>query len=339
MLMRKLFLITCLACMGQSVYSQSPKYVYTIKADTVKITNCDSAELVLQNHTQGVPGFLFNAGNGRTVFQHAAIRLNDSSYLVGADTVVVPVFRTSAWLQGGNAFGATGALGTLDNHPVYFYANGTPWVELYPTGHLVIGYTSDPGYTLSVQGTANVGSTLFAQQGAVFYNPLSFAGSTLSSNTIYANWLFFNTDNDLGNTQTGVYTFTCQPPAANSGPGAYRLIHVNKLVNRGYEDGEETAIRVDFTVTGTASDLRAFQAASGNVIIGAGNLQIGDSTGSTSRIDITGANGFSQLRLRTQYTPTSSSDTNGNQGDLAIDDNYLYYKTSTGWKRVALSTF
>jgi hypothetical protein len=190
-----------------------------------------------------------------------------------------------------------------------------------------------------VQGTANIASTFTLQQGATFFNPLSFGGSTLASNTIYANWLFFTTNDYLGNTQHGVFTFTNLNPSPNSGPGAYRLIHVNKLVSRGYEDGEETAIRVDFTVTGTASDLRAFHAASGNVIVGAGNVQIGDSTGSTSRVDITGANGFSQLRLRTQYTPTSSSDTNGNQGDVALDDNYLYYKTSTGWKRVALSTF
>jgi hypothetical protein len=337
--MRRLLFIVTVACLGGSVYSQSPKYVYTIKADTVKITNCDSAELILQNHTQNIPGFLFNTGNGRTAFQHAATKLNDSSYLVGADTVVVPVFRNTAWMEGGNAFGATGALGTLDNHPLVFYANGTPWAELFPTGHMVVGPASDAGYTFNVQGTMNVASTLTAQQGAAFFNPLSFDGSTSSSNIIYANWLVFNTNDDLGNTENGVYTFTCQPPAANSGPGAYRLIHINKLVSRGYEDGEETAIRVDFTVTGTASDLRAFHAATGNVIVGAGNVQIGDSTGSTSRLDITGANGYSQFRLRTQYTPASSSDTNGNQGDFALDDNYLYYKTSTGWKRVALSTF
>jgi hypothetical protein len=334
--MARTLLFFILISLANTLFAQ---YVYTIKADSVKITNCDSAELILENHTQNVPGFLFNTGNGRTAFKHAAVRLNDSSYLVGADTVVVPVFRNSAWVQGGNAFGAIGALGTLDNHPLDLYANGTDWVRLYSNGHVVVGPPSDAGYTFNVQGTANIASTFTLQQGATFFNPLSFGGSTLASNTIYANWLFFTTNDYLGNTQPGVFTFTNLNPSPNSGPGAYRLIHVNKLVSRGYEDGEETAIRVDFTVTGTASDLRAFHAASGNVIVGAGNVQIGDSTGSTSRVDITGANGFSQLRLRTQYTPTSSSDTNGNQGDVALDDNYLYYKTSTGWKRVALSTF
>lgn len=59
----------------------------------------------------------------------------------------------------------------------------------------------------------------------------------------------------------------------------------------------------------------------------------------TSQLDVQGANGYNQLRLRTQYTPTASSDANGNSGDISVDDNYIYYKTSTGWKRAALSTF
>lgn len=59
----------------------------------------------------------------------------------------------------------------------------------------------------------------------------------------------------------------------------------------------------------------------------------------TSQVDIKGVNGYSQLRLQTKYTPTSSADTNGNPGDVAVDDNYIYYKTASGWKRTALATF
>ena len=69
------------------------------------------------------------------------------------------------------------------------------------------------------------------------------------------------------------------------------------------------------------------------------NLGIGNITAPTSRIDINGAFGYNQLRLRTTYTPTSSSDTNGSTGNFSWDDNYLYIKTSGGWKRTALSTF
>ncbi len=68
--------------------------------------------------------------------------------------------------------------------------------------------------------------------------------------------------------------------------------------------------------------------------------KLGISTKSpTSKIDIDGSNGFDQLRMRASYTPTSSSDTNGEVGDTAWDDNYFYIKTNAGWKRTALSTF
>ena len=115
--MKNLSVILILLSLGLRLQAQ---YVYTIKADSVKITNCDSAELILENHTQNIPGFLFNTGNGRTIFKRAAVRLDDTTYVVGADTIRLP----NAWVQGGNAFGATGVLGTLDNNPLDFYTNG-----------------------------------------------------------------------------------------------------------------------------------------------------------------------------------------------------------------------
>jgi hypothetical protein len=147
--MRSLLLIAAMAWLGGSVYSQ--KYVYTIKADSVKITNCDSAELVLQNHTQGVPGFLFNAGNGRTVFQRGALSLGSGKYLVGADTINL---ASNAWVQGGNRFGTTGILGTLDSNHLDFYTNNIQRARLTNTGHLLIGQASDAGYKLDVLGAA-----------------------------------------------------------------------------------------------------------------------------------------------------------------------------------------
>lgn len=38
-------------------------------------------------------------------------------------------------------------------------------------------------------------------------------------------------------------------------------------------------------------------------------------------------------------TPTGSADTQGQLGDILSDDNYLYVKTSTGWKRAALAAW
>ncbi len=59
----------------------------------------------------------------------------------------------------------------------------------------------------------------------------------------------------------------------------------------------------------------------------------------TAKVDISNATGYNQFRLRTTYTPTGSADANGNTGDIAWDDDYMYIKTSTGWKRNVLSTF
>ncbi|WP_177193743.1 hypothetical protein [Niastella yeongjuensis] len=60
--MNRLLLLLILMGIGGGSFAQ---YVYTIKADSVKITNsCDTAELIIENHTQTVPGFLFNKGRG-----------------------------------------------------------------------------------------------------------------------------------------------------------------------------------------------------------------------------------------------------------------------------------
>lgn len=39
------------------------------------------------------------------------------------------------------------------------------------------------------------------------------------------------------------------------------------------------------------------------------------------------------------YTPTSSSDKNGNIGSITMDDNYLYIKTNNNWRRINLELF
>lgn len=62
-------------------------------------------------------------------------------------------------------------------------------------------------------------------------------------------------------------------------------------------------------------------------------------TAPTSSMDINGANGHTSLRVRLSYTPTSTADSNGQTGQFAWDDSYIYIKTSAGWKRAALSTF
>ncbi len=148
--MRYILVLTILLAL---FHEGNAQYVYTIKADSVKITNCDSAELIIENHTQAVPGFLYNTGNGRTIFKRGAQKLNDSTYLVGADTIKLP---SNSWLQGGNSFGNTGVLGTLDNNPIDFYTNNLQRARLTNGGNFVVGSTADAGYPFQVMGSGGI---------------------------------------------------------------------------------------------------------------------------------------------------------------------------------------
>lgn len=100
--MKLALLLFSLTAITLHVHAQ---YVYPLKADSVNITNsCDSAELIIQNHTRGVPGgFLYNTGNGRTIFQPALQKLNDSIYLVGPDSLRVTPPGMAAALEGYSA--------------------------------------------------------------------------------------------------------------------------------------------------------------------------------------------------------------------------------------------
>jgi hypothetical protein len=71
-------------CLKRSLHAQ---YVYTIKADTVKIINtCDTAELIIENHSQTVPGFLFNKGREDPEFRSVA-QLDDTTVVIGGDSI------------------------------------------------------------------------------------------------------------------------------------------------------------------------------------------------------------------------------------------------------------
>lgn len=146
--MNRFLLFLILTVIGQSISAQ---YIYTIKADSLKITNsCDTAELIIENHTQTVPGFLYNKGRGRTEFRRAMQKINDTLVIIGADSLKLPY----AWLQGGNRFGTIGKFGTLDNNPIDYYTNDTVRGRWAASGNLILGNTIDNGSTFQVNGSS-----------------------------------------------------------------------------------------------------------------------------------------------------------------------------------------
>lgn len=111
----------------------SAQFVYKVKADSVKITNDScNAELILENSTPSVKGFLYNKGNGRTEFRKPVFKLTDSTYLFGADTLTM-----SAFINNGNAFNGLATIGTKDNNDFRFITNGQERGRIISTGEFL----------------------------------------------------------------------------------------------------------------------------------------------------------------------------------------------------------
>lgn len=65
--MNRFLFVLLLTGVSSTCFSQ---FTYKIKADSVKITNDScTAELIIENSTKNVSGFLYNKGNGRTEFR------------------------------------------------------------------------------------------------------------------------------------------------------------------------------------------------------------------------------------------------------------------------------
>ena len=103
--------------------------------------------------------------------------------------------------------------------------------------------------------------------------------------------------------------------------------------------GKDIEANGNYTVAIALSDQGGLSVTQSNaMVIMGGNVGI-DESAPTAKLDVNGSTGYDQLRLRTSYTPTGPGDTNGNVGDIAWDEYYIYIKTSSGWQRSALSTW
>jgi hypothetical protein len=367
-----------------TVVSAQTKEVYTINADSTKLTGCDSNELIIENHTRDVPGFLYNTGKGRTAFKRPLTKISDTFYLVGTDTLKLR--NPNAWVQGGNRFGKTGILGTLDNNHLDFYVNGFRQMRLDSLGNLLlVGSSTGDTYKLDVNGNARVlvlraGGGLAVSAGDA-YNITSIPNYTNGFGTgVDGSFIAFGSiaavvgvnKQALGNIPQSSLIM------GGASPNRYTtMVDYNKnpifiaegsgsaIINGGYngiQAGGSTAITTNAnapnfainggrgTGSGTAGDIvfsTGNSQTSGTTIhtmtnrwwLKGGTGYLSNTSSPTSSVDVSNANGYSQFRMRTTYTPTSSSDTNGNTGDFSWDGNYFYIKTATGWKRAALTTF
>lgn len=99
--MKKFFLSIVCFLLTSAGYAQ---HIYQIRADSVRIYNtCDTAELILENHTQDTLGFLFNKWKGRTEFRKLRlVPVGDTAVAVpGQDTLSLRALMWSGGLSRG----------------------------------------------------------------------------------------------------------------------------------------------------------------------------------------------------------------------------------------------
>jgi hypothetical protein len=233
------------------------------------------------------------------------------------------VFSPSAGLTITNA---SGTLGASYNNASITAATG---YTVGNSGQTVTLGGSSGTVALSTSGVINITPSFIS-------NPLTIGGTTFNSTTT-ARTTARLTDN-FTPTATGTNTFT-----AMSIQGTINQTGGHTGISKGIEINPTLTAAADYRgidiVANNANTKGIYQSGTLTTNIFVGKTAIGSTTAPTSNLTITGANGYTQLRLVTQYTPTATADTNGAAGDVSVDDNYIYFKTSTGWKRAALSTF
>jgi hypothetical protein len=140
--------------------------IYQIKADSVRIfSNCDTAEFVLENRTRNVlNGVLSNKGNGVTEFRKLMIKLNDTLYIIGGDTLNTTAFGKNIYNSNGLIAGDRLVDGNsrniqFRNNSSYLISNSSRPVIVSRTAmdSVLLNKMNNAGYSpyagLSVRGT------------------------------------------------------------------------------------------------------------------------------------------------------------------------------------------
>jgi hypothetical protein len=145
----------------------------------------------------------------------------------------------------------------------------------------------------------------------------------------------------FGNQVSGILIGgTLTPTGSGQTDYGYSGLNISPTINQTTTSGYHAAIDYNPTLTAITGQHFGFLIRPTTLNgIGLGGLGGTLTIKPTSALDIQHTNGYNQFRLRTQYTPTATADTNGAIGDICFDDDYVYYKGTTGWKRGALATF
>jgi hypothetical protein len=265
--MKYILLIAFSVFLSTSLSAQG-KYIYVIKGDSVKFTKYDSCELIIENHSQTVPGFLYNRGRGRTEFRRAFIQISDSAYLVGTDTLTQSGW--SYWVNRGNSMydvnagpvgihrqtpvamlDLPGAVNVDDTSSYWF--TGTPVVRL--NGLQSGSYTNF--YFGPATGTGNPGNV------CTYVGPLAGGYQTAgNNNTMAGSYAGVENFGIPANNNTFLGSFAVQSNSGSNltavgieaadGNGGYATIAVGNAASQ-YSIGKTNCVYIG-DLTGTATN-------------------------------------------------------------------------------------
>jgi hypothetical protein len=316
--MKRILFLLALVCLDKALHAQ---YVYTIKADSVKITNsCDTAELIIENHTQTVPGFLFNKGRGRTEFRKAVL-LNDSTLVLGNDTLTIRGITTAnnglsvmgRDVQLGQPVGAVGGPATLQSNremPMDGYNITFKNIGKGNTGLIKLQAdetkTNAASYIDFLSATGDTISRINFTRSDILIGDnagISLTG-TNGHNTFIGTGAgrFATTAN--GNTSIGsggLYSLTTGNSNVSVGGALARVTTGNNNIAVGYTSGFSIATGSDNIAMGggssSVSPLQNLKAGSNNIAFGAGCLS--ESTTPTSNFSGNVGIGIGCMQQRT----------------------------------------
>ncbi len=297
---------TLLVVISIFIFSETyAQYVHKIKADSVFITNDScNAELILENATRDTLGFLYNKGNGRTEFRKAVLKLSDSVWLIGSDTLKI---NFSSFKPGGSH----GAIQFNKNGSFGGDASKFYWDTLNKRVHIG-GNTPESDLTITA---SSLGSTYAETDGISLLNKTA-ATSTVSQRSpgirfVGQGW---KTDSPAGSQQVEVNNYML--PVTGATNPTYKLI---------WEEQRNNGTRYPIMILGfTGLQVMGYGGASGglsfsnqvamsNSIVGTNILtfRLG-SVPDSNTFNFNTAYGFAQTSGNTRFLRISNSTTGFN---------------------------
>ena len=199
------------------------------------------------------------------------------------------------------------------------------WKTAYAIDAEVQQAKSSYGINVSLLNSRGIGAT---QYGARISSTVSGAGTV--ADNVYG--ISLNVSDAGTGTITNYYGISLTSIPASTSSAWYLY---NSTAAKSYLSGD--------VGVGTSSPTQKLHV-SGNARL-TGALYDGTNSAGSSGNVLTSTGGGTQWKSAASvlagstYVPTGTSDPLGSTGDFSYDSNYIYVKTSAGWKRTALSTF